>query len=1184
MSGSSEVLTPILLRSSTPAPSEKVLLYLEGIARSGGASPIRDSMISDSNPSADGQHHNIDPNDPRFAKLHAFARPQAHRLSGLSNSYNAADEPGYSEISFEQIDRDEISSNVQEGQRSDIARSGQDEYQEHEPGPEDGPGPKYESYGSSFGNLGPPRESFFGPPPVQQSWMTNGMTNETPARAANVALPPESEWMSPRSQAKAAPWGQHMLKPTSKAAIMSPRMADVNISVEPPSDPSRYSSKAPSMAPSQHSHSRRSSGGTKQGEAPPLAQIQQLPGITVSIGADGSTTISIPRGPPNKSPTEKAPTEKAPTEKAPTEIADDVRPKQRSRVGSERPAASIAGSRRPNAEAEDRASVVSPEMQARSLRSPSKAGSRAPSKAPTRANMSPVDSYRPFNDFQSFSAPPPLDLGAPHQRAQPVKAPSSRAPSQRPAASQRAPSELGTIPNDFTGDGAFAYANRTRGGSAYETGSEISGYEGDGRMNGYTNGHQTGETSTSSFSRVGAPQRDQTTHGYHHMTSLDARAARNKALSPVPSQPNTLRTNADDPLATQTQSRPASPDELNDYETEIVQNFLSARTPRTSIAPSLLAEELKRTQYHDEDLCILLHAADSDMHHEIVRKALRKAVAARIKKLGLKNDRESIKQYRKKFHDHDPSWHITHGPSYNPDDPPAWAREMMDQLQSMENRVAALGPQLARLKKSDDSRTRTQSHSYRAHGRPMTETQEDYERTPRTQTIPIGTQMTGTMADESMYRHPETEYTIPGESMGPTTVPGSLHHHDGSAHGQMATDRDEFEDEEETQGPNGHAYTDRTPLTRDSDYLAHKRGDLFSTSGRGESPGQQVLEEELYRLRVKEQSRSVAMTHQSWVLAAESVGGEQEHREPESEIPDIDEDRSRADSPPLPPLPAGSQAVVETHSQSHGAHAWQAEYQDHPPTPPWQRIHQRLLNWAIVWPMTELDTALNSTLRGSQVDEVALSIWSTQMYKRYVRQQLTEVPPGRVDRLFVPPNMADAINNAVFHGRHGDACGMLRDLWTPFGLEGMPRIIVVLCKHRSDPNHWVAHKFSLPDGTLTTYDTYPEKCLPDGRPLGWWFAIRIAWPGAMYPSPDHLMQKMVRLHRPMQLDIDNSVAAAGIWRNLLMGSRAERPVDLERLRDLINTEVKNLRQRKEQGKLSVAAAVRQNWNWDDIAA
>lgn len=130
-------------------------------------------------------------------------------------------------------------------------------------------------------------------------------------------------------------------------------------------------------------------------------------------------------------------------------------------------------------------------------------------------------------------------------------------------------------------------------------------------------------------------------------------------------------------------------------------------------------------------------------------------------------------------------------------------------------------------------------------------------------------------------------------------------------------------------------------------------------------------------------------------------------------------------------------------------------------------------------------------------------------------------------------------------------------------------------------------RFSLPEGLLTTYDSYPEKTLPDGRvsvcimyhftadlslnqPLGWWFAIRVAWPTALYPNPDHLIQKMVRLHRPMQRSVDNSVAAGGIWRNVLMGSRPERSLDLERLRDLINTEVKNLRQRKQVGKLAIS--------------
>lgn len=379
----------------------------------------------------------------------------------------------------------------------------------------------------------------------------------------------------------------------------------------------------------------------------------------------------------------------------------------------------------------------------------------------------------------------------------------------------------------------------------------------------------------------------------------------------------------------------------------------------------------------------------------------------------------------------------------------------MEQLQSMESRVAALGPQIENLKQPESSHTpRTRSHSHRNRGYP--ETQDDYDRTPRTTTMGMGTQMTGTMADESMYRHPETEYTVPGESLEPTTLPGSMHRHDGSTHG-LTTDHDEFEDAD-TQGPHGRAYTSRTLQTQDTEYLPpHKRGDMFSTSGRGESPGQQVLEEELYRLRVKEQTRSGPMTHQSWVLSADgSVGGEQETQQPEEEIPDIEEEHQRIETPPLSTLPIEQQTAAGLQSQ--GNQVWQPVYSDHPPTPPWQRIHQRLLNWAIVWPMAELDTALASTQRGTQVDEVALSIWSTQMYKRYARQQLTEVPPGRVDRLFVPPNMADAINNAVFHGRHGDACGMLRDLWIPFGLEGMPRIIVVLCKHRSDPNHWVAHK------------------------------------------------------------------------------------------------------------------------------
>ena len=46
-----------------------------------------------------------------------------------------------------------------------------------------------------------------------------------------------------------------------------------------------------------------------------------------------------------------------------------------------------------------------------------------------------------------------------------------------------------------------------------------------------------------------------------------------------------------------------------------------------------------------------------------------------------------------------------------------------------------------------------------------------------------------------------------------------------------------------------------------------------------------------------------------------------------------------------------------------------------------------------------------------------------------------------------------------------------------------------------------------------------------------------------------------------------------------MESRAGRSVALERLRELIHTEVKNLRQRRLMGKLTI---VPQNSGWDDM--
>jgi hypothetical protein len=42
--------------------------------------------------------------------------------------------------------------------------------------------------------------------------------------------------------------------------------------------------------------------------------------------------------------------------------------------------------------------------------------------------------------------------------------------------------------------------------------------------------------------------------------------------------------------------------------------------------------------HHDEDLCVLLQAADDELQHPVVRKAVRKSIAARLRRLGLADD------------------------------------------------------------------------------------------------------------------------------------------------------------------------------------------------------------------------------------------------------------------------------------------------------------------------------------------------------------------------------------------------------------------------------------------------------------------------------------------------------------------------------------------------------------------
>lgn len=99
----------------------------------------------------------------------------------------------------------------------------------------------------------------------------------------------------------------------------------------------------------------------------------------------------------------------------------------------------------------------------------------------------------------------------------------------------------------------------------------------------------------------------------------------------------------EDRTATPTPSRPPSPSfSLNAAEEEMVAQALAARGAgdRTSYAPSTLEPEIVNSHFHDMDLCILLHQMDDLTTHEVVKKALRKAVRQRVKKLGMKYDAE----------------------------------------------------------------------------------------------------------------------------------------------------------------------------------------------------------------------------------------------------------------------------------------------------------------------------------------------------------------------------------------------------------------------------------------------------------------------------------------------------------------------------------------------------------------
>lgn len=78
-----------------------------------------------------------------------------------------------------------------------------------------------------------------------------------------------------------------------------------------------------------------------------------------------------------------------------------------------------------------------------------------------------------------------------------------------------------------------------------------------------------------------------------------------------------------------------------DYENMNERQLVEAlRTPAMKSEALDYSEDVQRALdlHHDEDLCVLLQAAEDELQHPVVRKAVRKAIAGRLKKLGLAED------------------------------------------------------------------------------------------------------------------------------------------------------------------------------------------------------------------------------------------------------------------------------------------------------------------------------------------------------------------------------------------------------------------------------------------------------------------------------------------------------------------------------------------------------------------
>ncbi|KZT10631.1 uncharacterized protein LAESUDRAFT_341809 [Laetiporus sulphureus 93-53] len=205
--------------------------------------PIKSHMLRSATPGSNEKGMSkYPPDDDKASSI----RSSVSRLrSPLSNGASRLDE-----LPEERDNGDggDIRSDVQEGNGSDIMRTipvHTTGPPEHEPGPNDPPGPHFESYGSSFGNFGPlPAEGAVAPPLSGTAWNAQNAPTKN-----GMPLPASSSDSHPN------PFQQFGMTPVVATGIPLP--ATMASAAEIPSSPamsrsrmngSRASNKSPPPA------------------------------------------------------------------------------------------------------------------------------------------------------------------------------------------------------------------------------------------------------------------------------------------------------------------------------------------------------------------------------------------------------------------------------------------------------------------------------------------------------------------------------------------------------------------------------------------------------------------------------------------------------------------------------------------------------------------------------------------------------------------------------------------------------------------------------------------------------------------------------------------------------------------------------------------------------------------------